>query len=346
MHKHFTLNGISFKDSEELIVYSKEISTDLHKFLLNWFDDSEFVTVNTSGTTGKPKEIIIKKQYMVHSAKATGAFFNLPEKTTALLCLPVKFIAGKMMVARALTLGWKLDFIDSSSNPLQDVSKSYDFSAMVPLQLYNSLEKISLIDKLIVGGGAVSKDLINKIQNKATKIFATYGMTETITHIAARPLNYAAGLSENNNFYKALSDVVISSDERRCLVVNAPQVSDGKVVTNDLVEIISDKEFKWLGRYDNIINSGGVKLVPEQIEEKLSKIIPQRFFITSQPDDVLGEKVVMVIEGSNENNLKSQISGLESLTKFERPKEIYFVDRFVETESGKVHRKKTTEFLN
>ena len=192
-HKTFKLNGKSFNSVDELLNFSESISSEVFSFLSVWFNDSSFVKVKTSGSTGKPKEIKLQKEYMINSAKATGAYFNLFEKTTVLSCMSPNFIAGKMMLVRALTLGWNIDVIEPVSNPLEDINKDYDFSAMVPLQLSNSLSKISSIKKLIVGGGVVSNELLNKIQTVKTEIFATYGMTETITHIALSPLNKSAG---------------------------------------------------------------------------------------------------------------------------------------------------------
>ncbi|MCK5638969.1 MAG: O-succinylbenzoic acid--CoA ligase, partial [Flavobacteriaceae bacterium] len=219
------------------------------------------------------------------------------------------------------------------------------FTAMVPLQLFNSLKKIKKIKTLIVGGGVVTNNLQSKILDLPTRIFATYGMTETITHIAIKPLNKSAGLTSKTDLYQTLPYVNISSDERNCLVIDAPKISEERFITNDIVELIPDDKFKWLGRYDNIINSGGVKLIPEQIEGKLSQIISQRFFVIGIPDEVLGEKLILIIEGCVQNNLKSQISNLKSIDKFDVPKEIYFIDNFVETETKKIQRDKTLDLL-
>ena len=376
-HKDFKLQGNSFNSVNEIIEFTKIISQGSSFFLQEWFNDSDFVEVKTSGSTGTPKLIQLQKKHLINSARATGSFFKLPEKTTALLCMSPNYIAGKMMLVRALTLGWHIDIVEPSSNPLKDCNKSYEFSAMVPLQLNNSLSNIHKIKKLIVGGGVVSNELFSKIQNVKTEIFATYGMTETITHIAVKKLNnfnfviaseakQSVGsevkITSVNTFhrkdvisneamnvnYEILPDVAISKDERGCLVINAPKVSKQHVVTNDLIELISSTEFKWLGRVDTIINSGGIKLIPEQIEAKLAEIISQRFFVAGIPDVFLGEKLILVIESENNLNkefLLKSIMGLKNLLKYEIPKEIYFLKQFIETETQKVNRLETLKIL-
>jgi O-succinylbenzoic acid--CoA ligase len=341
-HIAFKLQGKSFNSKEELIDFSKEISAEVAEFLMDWFNDKSFVEVKTSGSTGNPKIVPLQKISMINSAKATGEYFDLPEKTTALLCMSPNYIAGKMMLVRALTLGWHLDVVEPASNPLKNLEKQYDFSAMVPMQLHNSLEDIHKIKKLIVGGGTVSEELLNKIQSVETEIFATYGMTETITHIAVKRMNqlrYAELVSASH--YKILPNIKISVDKRGCLVIDAPKISEEKVITNDLVELISPTEFKWLGRIDNVINSGGVKLIPEQIEEKLAKILKNRFFVAGISNVVLGEKLILICEGIKNDDLLKEIQHLKTLSAYEIPKEICFLENFMETETKKIDRTKT-----
>jgi O-succinylbenzoic acid--CoA ligase len=349
IHSNFKFNGHSFISVDELLAYTKYFSVEIHQFFESWFSVDKTIIVQTSGSTGSPKPIALKKELMINSAKSTGTFFNLPKNTKSLLCLPVQYIAGKMMLIRALTLGWHLDVVISNSNPLEDIVKQYDFSAMVPLQLENSLSKIGNIKKLIVGGGVVSNQLQQKIQNITTKVFATYGMTETITHIAVKQLNNfsSKGLIDNGKiFYEVLPNVTIYKDARNCLVIKAPKVTEETIFTNDVVNLISDSQFEWLGRFDNVINSGGIKLHPEKIEEKLSKIIQNRFFVTGLKDEKLGEKLILIIENNNKNvissavkkSLLSKIQNLKSLSKFDKPKEVYFVEHFIETKTGKVQR--------
>lgn len=337
IHSRFKINDFHF-DKEALfqLAYSlikegKQYENDLGVFLLDWLDDKETIELTTSGTTGAPKIITIKKQSMVHSAIATGNFFNLHPQDKALLCLSARYIAGKMMIVRAMMLGLELDILEPSSH-LDDLlsHKIYDFVAIVPLQAENSLEKLHQFKKIIIGGAKVSDDLANKLRKIKSEIFETYGMTETITHIAAKRVG--------EECFNVLEHVLISIDERNCLVINAPSISDEKVVTNDIVEILNERQFIWIGRYDNVINSGGIKLFPEQIEVKLAPKIPNRFFITGQPDAVLGTKVILVIEGEVK---QIDTTIFDILDKFERPKEVFFVKEFVETETNKVNRNET-----
>lgn len=341
-HKDFKLNGIKFSSIRSLLLYVKENERESHVFLKYWFNNEDFVIVQTSGSTGKPKQIKLLKKYMINSAIATGNYFNLKENTTALLCLSPNYIAGKMMLVRALVLGWDLTVILPTSNPLSENEQTYDFAAMVPMQVHHSLDDLHKVKQLIVGGGIVSKSLLAKLQSLKTKIFATYGMTETVTHIAIKKLNNC--VVEGSNF-ETLPNVNISLDNRNCLVIDAPEISNQQIITNDLVDIVSKNSFKWLGRFDNIINSGGVKIIPEQVEEKLTKIIQQPFFITSLKDEVLGEKLILVIEGKIIQHIETNIKNLISLSKFEIPKEIFFIDKFLRTKTEKIDRSRTLNFL-
>ncbi|MDN3619037.1 AMP-binding protein [Polaribacter undariae] len=356
-HSSFQLNGVSFASVDEILTYASRFTDEIYPFLETWFSDDAFITVKTSGSTGVPKNIKLHKSQMINSALATGSFFDLKENTTALLCLPTGYIAGKMMLVRALTLGWHLDIVAPTSYPLRGIKKQYDFSAMVPLQLENSINSLHQVKKLIVGGGVVSNQLKDKIQSASCSIFATYGMTETITHIAVKRLNNFSSLQKNNSnessqkdFYQTLPNVEIYKDVRNCLVIKAPKVSNEVIFTNDIIHLVADDQFEWLGRLDNVINSGGVKLHPEKIEEKLSKIISNRFFVAGLADDRLGQKLVLIIELpfaslEAEVALKLKIKQLKSLTKFEIPKEIYFVANFIDTETNKIQRTKTLELL-
>lgn len=339
VHNRFKLNGIylSKEDCNRIgCVFIKEGDESLQaigNFLLNWFDTTSFVEVKTSGSTGKSKLIRIEKQAMVESALATGNFFNLQPGNKALLCLSADYIAGKMMLVRAIILGLELDVVLTSSFPLQNITKEYDFVAMVPMQVANSLPQLNQIKKLIIGGAAVNNLLKDKLKLLKTEVFETYGMTETITHIAAKNIH--------ENYFKALPNVTLSMDDRNCLMIKAPKISAEVILTNDIVDLISETEFKWLGRFDNVINSGGIKLFPEQIEEKVQDKIKQRFFIAAIDDSVLGQKVILVIE--SKDDIKLDANTFEKLTKYEVPKQIFYLDEFVETNTKKVNRNKTLE---
>ena len=345
VHNKFKLNNAIFnRNSLRELAYSyvkegEQYQKQIGDFLLHWLDDKDYIYVKTSGSTGKPKRIKLQKQAMVNSAIATGNYFNLKPGDNALHCLPVEFIAGKMMLVRAMILGLELDVIEPSSNPMASNLKSYDFCAMVPLQLENSVDSLDKIKTLIVGGAAISKTLQDRIQESSCKLYATYGMTETVSHIAVRSLNDEVLV---NNSYNLLPNVSISKDDRDCLVINAPLLAKETIITNDIVEISSETSFKLLGRFDNVINSGGVKLFPEQIEAKLKDYIDKRFFVSSMANSRLGEQLIMVIE-SNTNHIDSTI--FANLETFEKPKQIYNIERFVETDSGKIQRSKTLALL-
>ena len=349
-HPEFRLNKRHFTNSElKQVAYSyikegEPYEQAIGNFLLDWLKPTTYLEVHTSGSTGTPKKIRLKKQHMINSAMATSRFFDLPASTTALLCMPAEYIAGKMMLVRAMFLGWDLDTIPPSSIPLDNLFKVYDFTAMTPFQLDNSIARLHLVKKLIVGGGAVSPRLKEMIRDVDTKIFETYGMTETSSHIAAKRLN-PQKRKKSERAFKVLPNVHIAQDERGCLVIKAPNILDEEITTNDVVEILTYKKFIWKGRYDNVINSGGIKLFPEQIEKKLNKVLDHRFFVTSMPDDSLGEKLVLFVEDdfSEEtiNEIQENINTLKGLDKYEKPKKIYLIEKFEETPNGKIHRENT-----
>ena len=337
VHNQFKLNGFNFnKDDLQRVAYSfikegEEYEKPVGDFLLDWFDDKSYIEMQTSGTTGTPKMIRVEKQAMVNSALATGDFFDLHPGQKALQCLPVKYVAGKMMLIRSIILGLDLDYVEPSSHPMHNNDTFYDFVAMVPLQAQNSLKELKKVKTLIVGGARISKSLEKELIKLPTKVYETYGMTETITHIAAKKVGEKA--------FTALPHVTISHDDRNCLVIHSPKIIQQEaIVTNDLVELVNENQFIFLGRLDNVINSGGIKIIPEQVENKLSGKIEPRFFISSKEDKELGEKVILVIEGEP---FDINPSIFEELDKYEKPKEILFISHFKETENGKVLRKES-----
>lgn len=336
IHNRFKINGFTL-DREEifqlaftLIREGDDFEIEAGIFLMDWFDDHSYVDTQTSGTTGTPKIIRISKQAMVHSAIATGDFLGLQPGNTALHCLPCRFIAGKMMLVRAIILGLEMDLVSPKGNPIPNKHKVYDFSAMVPLQVEHALSQLNQIKKLIVGGAKIAPSLINQLQSCTTEVYETYGMTETITHIAAKKID--------EDYFQTLPNVTVSIDDRSCLVIDAPNILEEKIVTNDIVHLVSPTSFQWLGRYDNVINSGGVKLFPERIEEKLQQAFSVPFFIASEYDEHLGEKVILAIE-SEEITLSATI--FDVLEKYEKPKKIYFIPNFIRTETGKINRNLT-----
>jgi o-succinylbenzoate synthase len=298
----------------------------------DWFSPNDEMILQTSGSTGKPVSISVRKEWMKNSAQLTGKTFGLNEGDSGLLCIPIKYVAGKMMVVRSLELGLDLNVVEPSSSPFDGVNNMIDFAAVVPLQLENSLDQLIKVKTLIVGGGQVSHKLVAKLQSAKTEVFETYGMTETLTHVAIKQLNGP----NKSDVFKALDGVSFEKDERGCLVIHANKLIPKSIITNDLVDLINETFFRWLGRFDNIINSGGVKIIPEVVEAKLaSSILGRRYFITGISDESLGDKMILIVEGD-----VIDIS-FDSLEKYEKLKEIYFISKFEETESGKVNRIET-----
>jgi O-succinylbenzoic acid--CoA ligase len=336
VHNQFRINGYHLT-REDLcrVAYSfikegADFEQSVGDFLLDWFDDKSYVDMYTSGTTGEPKTIRIEKDAMVHSAIATGNFFGLEPGKRVLHCLPAKYVAGKMMFVRAFVLGLDMDFVAPNANPLEYNDEKYDFAAMVPLQAKSSINKLSNIKKLIIGGVKVNELLAKELIKLPAEIYETYGMTETITHIAAKRVGQEA--------FTTLPGVTVSANQDQCLEILARNISNEKIVTNDIVKIISENQFVWLGRFDNIINSGGIKIIPEQIEIKLYSLITRRFFISGKQDHVLGEKVVLYVEGEV---MEIDSSIFDVLDKYEKPKEIIFISKFKETATGKFMREES-----
>ncbi|QDO94732.1 AMP-binding protein [Formosa sediminum] len=344
IHLKFKLNG-RYYDSESLsevaycfIKEGEPHQKTLGDFLQAWLDNNDYVEVQTSGSIGAPKKIKIKKQAMVNSAIATGNAFNLRPGDSLLHCLPFNFISGRMMLVRAMILGLELDVVPPRITPVFDETKTYDFSAMIPPQAENLLPKLHHFKALIIGGAAASHKLLQDIQGIDTQCYSTYGMTETVSHIAFRPLNGP----HKTDFYKAMPNVKVSTNDKGCLVLEADYLFDGKLETNDVAVMHSENEFKLIGRIDNVINSGGLKLFAEQIEKHLTGGISQRFFVAGLPDDKLGERLVLVVEGE-ERPIDSEV--FKDLKKNEIPKEIIFIKKFIETPNRKIQRKKTLELI-
>jgi O-succinylbenzoic acid--CoA ligase len=348
LHPKFKLNGEAFPAAEDLRMRANHLLENgnddevaIGKFILEWLDENDFITVKTSGSTGIPKNIKLQKNHVFNSAKATVNYFYLRENSKALLCLSSEYIAGKMMLVRAMIAGWDLHTTAPEKNPLDNIDGNFDFSAMVPYQVFHSLKDLHKVKKLIVGGGAVPLELEQQLQKVNTRVFATYGMTETISHIAVRPING----TEKSAIFSALPNVGFSLNEKNCLQIHAPEISEETVTTNDVVELISPNSFKFLGRIDNVINTGGVKVHPEAVEEKLSIYINQSFFIASEKDDALGERVILIIEGVKQLQLEDFSGAFETLPAYEKPKKIYFLPQFFYTETGKLMRAATVEMI-
>lgn len=321
------------------VEHEKEWIRQIAEVIIEWFGENLFMEVMTSGSTGIPKRIQHSKESMIVSAQLTGQRFGLLEGMTSLNCLPAQYIAGKMMLIRALVLELDQICIEPKLVLTHTSENEIDFSAMTPMQLSSTLEtNPSLVDqirKLILGGGPLTKNLSDDIVNLKTQCFATYGMTESITHIATRPTNG----SKRTEIFEAVESVHFEVENNN-LIIFAPHIADSPLHTTDCVQLIDKNHFRWLGRSDNVINSGGVKIHPEQIEEKLQSKIHHRYIITGAPDDKSGEQVVLIIESLPYDGTMKEalLNALESLPKIERPKNIFFLQRLLETPTGKIKR--------
>jgi o-succinylbenzoate---CoA ligase len=328
---------------------------DAFVFCTEWLNNKPYFEFQTSGSTGIPKKITLTRNQLVCSAMATGNALGLKTGDSALLCLNPSFIAGKMMLVRAMVLDLKLTIVPPSSNPLQHLPKgvSFDFMALVPLQLDAILkdkEKAKVLDKckaIIVGGASISKELRTSIQSISAPVFSTFGMTETVSHIALQRLNGP----EKTAYYTTLNGITIGQDIRECLTIKGKITNEEEIVTNDLVTLIDENKFTWRGRIDNIINSGGIKLVPEEIENKIANLLNNesiscKFVIIGVNDSKFGEKTVMAIEGKA--NDTSQILEIlrNQLNKYELPKEIFFLENFPLTPTNKIDRLQIKKIYN
>lgn len=322
--------------------FQSESLKDLYlNFIKDW-EANKSITVNSSGSTGEAKEIFLTKDQLMLSASKTIHFFNLSSGIKALLCLSMNTIAGKMMIARSIVGNWDLTICEPTSNPLHDLNDDFDFAAFVPLQLQKiideDVEKLKRIKIIIVGGAPISNTLENQLKTHGITVFQTFGMTETVSHIALKKM----GLQSEKN-YKTLTGITVSEKNDK-LIIDYPEMQKEAFVTNDLVRIIGPNEFEWIGRADFMINSGGIKLNPELVEDKLNHFIKSPFFITGIFDEKLGMKLALVIE-SIENIHISKKELQEFLEKYEIPKVYAILNSFVKTESGKTNRFQTLNLI-
>lgn len=357
---------------EQLIdlAFGKEPETvwqrDLFSFVRHWTDASDFVEVRTSGSTGLPKIIKHTKTAMRESATKTNDFLQLKSGMTALLCLSTRNIAGMMMVVRTFERDLNLLTVAPDGHPLKGMAAGtvIDFCAMVPAQVYNSLQVpeerrvLESMRHLIIGGAPVSYALHEQLKELPGRVWATFGMTETISHIALRKLNGQDASEE----YTLLEGVAMETGDSAVigaignLIIHAPYLAPEAIVTNDVVEMTGPRTFRWLGRQDHVINSGGFKIFPEMVEEKIAGVMSglsslagdadhatQRYFIGSIPDEKLGEVPVLVVEMPTPDSLLASLAGV--LPRHEVPREILFVEKFIETPTGKIIRSATLKKL-
>jgi o-succinylbenzoate---CoA ligase len=307
-------------------------------FIEEWINQEQYINQVSSGTTGVPKSVKLSKQSMIKAAENTCNIFDLRFGQTALLCLPIDYIAGKMMIVRALVGGLNLLLTEPTSMPDLTGCGKIDFCAMVPLQAYNSLnsvETLRSIRKLIIGGAEIRDELEMMLRDLPNEVYATYGMAETCSHVAIRRISG----TEHERHYHAMPGVRFAIDNRSCLVIESDYLQE-KIQTNDVVDLQNEKTFRWIGRYDNLINSGGIKIVPEEVEAVISKTTGFDCAVIGLKDAKLGEKLVLVIEkeGSEitEQELKTMLNN--ELPKQLQPREIIFVDELPRNHAFKVDR--------
>lgn len=323
-----------------------EWGKELYLFLDEWFSDADFVLVQTSGSTGDPKNIELPKSVMQKSAERTIQYFGFQKNSRFLLSLPCRYIAGKMMVVRAIVGQMNLIAVDPATDFDFLEHEIFDFGALVPNQVFKILEqssgkeKLQHISNLLIGGSTISRELEAQISTLSSRIVLTYGMTETASHIAIRELSG----SRKSEFYHCLPDISVSLNNVGCLEIHYPEFSE-LLQTNDLAELQSNTSFRILGRADSVIISGGIKYSPEALEKKLEPVISGRFVISSVPDKKLGEKLALVIEGKLQETdiLEQKMNNL--LTAFERPRVICFLEHFPMTISGKIRRNELKQLI-
>ena len=352
--EYILLNGRRFF-SEEIARISKELKNksdipgwerELFLFLDEWFAESDFVLAQTSGSTGTPKLIELSKAMMRKSAARTIDYFGLKKDDRCLLCLPCRFIAGKMMVVRAIVGQMELTTVDPSGDFDFLRDQSFDFAAMVPNQLSKILERVAgekelqNIRNLLLGGSSISNSLGQQLGKLSNRIVLSYGMTETASHIAVRELSGV----HKSNWYHCLRGITVAINEAACLQINLPEL--GEILqTNDIAKLQSETSFQILGRYDSVLISGGIKYSPETIEKKIETLIDRRFVVSSVPDEKLGEKLVLVIEGNVFDLEELRKSFSDYLSGYERPKAVLFLEHFPETSNGKIKRNEIKEMI-
>jgi len=318
------------------------------QFVSDWHNPAvSSITVHTSGSTSEPKQIEHTKTAMMNSARMTCRALELKNGENAFLCLPVNKIAGMMMIVRSMIAGMNLYCTKPSTTPLNDLpaALSVAFAAFTPMQLhtgvtnYERFKKAEQVDKIIIGGEAIGAEVLDLIKRLDNRIYSTFGMTETISHIGLKRLNG----KKPDAHYRLLEDITIWVDDRNCLVIEAPLLRQPKLITNDLVQLISATEFDWLGRIDNVINSGGVKIFPEALEQQMQAHIESAFFVGSVPDERTGEKLVLALEMKEikESDMKELKEIFTKLGKLHRPKSVLLFNEFIRTGNGKVKRKET-----
>ncbi len=332
--------------SSETKSKEEEIHEDVLIFLHEWFTPSPEIEIQTSGSTGKAKRLKASKEAMLSSAEMTCTFLGFGKETNALLCISPKYIGGMMMIVRAMLYNMHLSLAGVQSNPLLQVDEQIDFIALVPMQVQaildepSSKDKLKAISQVIIGGASLNDKLLKELKGFPNAIYSTYGMTETLSHIALRRLS-GKGASI---LYQALPNIQLNLSEKGTLSILAPYIYEEWLHTNDIVKLNEDNSFEVIGRIDNVVNSGGVKLQIEVLEEEIRKIIPQPFALTSVPDERLGNALVLLLQddtkGTNKQEAKRNLLNKlkKALPPYSAPKDIIYCTEIPLTENAKVDR--------
>ena len=314
-------------------------------FCRDWLAGKETFTQQTSGSTGAPKVQILSRTQMKASAAATGAFFSTTSKKHLLCCLNPAYIAGKMMLVRALNWDCPITLVEPIANPLLGLVEQFSFVALVPLQVEacladeRSRKLLQSIPQVLIGGAALPHKIQQELVQYKIRAWQSFGMTETVSHIAL------AEIVEGELVYQALPGVAIGINEQDCLWIQSPMSGTERIQTNDTIELRSKNTFTWLGRADFVVNSGGIKLFPEQLERRIAPLLEETcpncaYFLFGEYDPRLGERLVLYVEGTGEEKRRLALeAGLEQiLGKYEIPKKIYFKLAFAYTPTKKINR--------
>ena len=312
-------------------------------FISKFQDSDAHIEVQTSGSTGIPKRMLVEKSRMLASARRTNDVLGLKAQDVALVCLPVDYIAGKMMVVRALERGMRIEVVTPSANPLRDFDASrlgaQTLLAITPHQLAEllvderALQILNRVSHIIIGGGALPERVEQMAKSLPSCVYATYGMTETLSHIALRRINGA----KPESYFTPLEGVMLAQDTEGCLIISDSLTTDAPLVTNDLVELLPDGRFRILGRRDNVVCSGGVKLQIEELERKLSEVISASFLLTYVSDERLGQALTMLFTGELTKEELLQLCTTR-VGRYEVPKHFFRVSQLPMTETGKPAR--------
>lgn len=324
----------------------RQFLREMKDFEAQWNSASPTMTVHTSGSTGQPRPMTAEKERMCASARATLSALGLSPGETALLAMPLRFIAAQMMMVRALVGHLRLLPIAPTSHPYATLHEAPDFAALTPMQVFESLKlphERSLLRRtrrLIIGGGAIPPRLEAQLRGFPHDVWSTYGMTETLSHIALRRINGP----QASDIYRPIPGVKVSLSPSGTLVINAPAVCPRPLTTNDLAELTPDGGFRIRGRLDNVICSGGIKLQMEEIERKLADL-PFPVQVTAIPDERLGEAVTLLCEmdadtapanGWDRKTIAAWCR--QRLTPYEVPRHIFRVKALPRTATGKPAR--------